>query len=116
MNVWELLYLPGLDESLARVEAELRRAVLSPEPLLSEVASHLVDAGGKRLRPALLVAAAAAAGGGAGEPVVQVPSRSSWSTWGRCTTTTSSTKPAFAGECRAPTPAGATWWPSWRGT
>jgi len=32
MNVWELLYLPGLDESLARVEAELRRAVLSPIP------------------------------------------------------------------------------------
>ncbi len=71
MNVWELLYLPGLDESLARVEAELRRAVLSPEPLLSEVASHLVDAGGKRLRPALLVAAAAATGAGPAEPVVQ---------------------------------------------
>jgi heptaprenyl diphosphate synthase len=71
MNVWELLYLPGLDESLARVEAELRRAVLSPDPLLSEVASHLVDAGGKRLRPALLVAAAAATGAVAGEPVVK---------------------------------------------
>ncbi len=62
MNVWELLELPGLDESLVRVEAELRRAVAAPEPLLSEVASHLVAAGGKRLRPALLVAAAATAG------------------------------------------------------
>jgi heptaprenyl diphosphate synthase len=71
MNVWELLYLPGLDESLARVEAELRRAVLSPEPLLSEVASHLVEAGGKRLRPALLVAAAAATGAVTAEPVVR---------------------------------------------
>lgn len=62
MNVWELLCLPGLDDSLARVEAELRRAVTSPDPLLSEVASHLVNAGGKRLRPALLLAAAAASG------------------------------------------------------
>lgn len=58
MNVWELLYLPGLDESLAEVEGALRSAVESPEPFLSEVAAHLVDAGGKRLRPALVVAAA----------------------------------------------------------
>jgi heptaprenyl diphosphate synthase len=65
MNVWELLCLPGLDDGLARVEAELRRAVACPEPLLSEVASHLVDAGGKRLRPALSLAAAAATGAGA---------------------------------------------------
>jgi heptaprenyl diphosphate synthase len=71
MNVWELLDLPGLDDSLARVEGELRAAVLSPEPLLSEVASHLFDAGGKRLRPALLIAAAAAAGTGTTENVVQ---------------------------------------------
>jgi heptaprenyl diphosphate synthase len=71
MNVWELLHLPGLDESLARVERELRQAVLSPEPLLSEVASHLVDAGGKRLRPALLIGAAAATGAGVDDFVVQ---------------------------------------------
>jgi heptaprenyl diphosphate synthase len=71
MNVWELLYLPGLDDSLARVEAELRQAVTCPEPLLSEVASHLVDAGGKRLRPALAVASAAAAGSSAVPSVIQ---------------------------------------------
>jgi len=70
MNVWELLYLPGLDEGLARVETELRRAVTSPEPLLTEVAAHLVEAGGKRLRPALLLAAAAATGSGASDEVV----------------------------------------------
>ena len=46
MNVWELLDLPGLDESLARVESELQKAVASPEPLLSEVAAYLVNAGG----------------------------------------------------------------------
>ncbi len=71
MNVWELLYLPGLDEGLARVEEELRRAVTSPEPLLTEVASHLVDAGGKRLRPALVLAAAASTGCGPVNEVVR---------------------------------------------
>jgi heptaprenyl diphosphate synthase len=71
MNVWELLDLPGLDDSLARVEEGLGRAVLSPEPLLSEVASHLFDAGGKRLRPALLIGAAAATGIAATDDVVQ---------------------------------------------
>jgi heptaprenyl diphosphate synthase len=62
MNVWELLHLPGLDESLAEVEGALRQAVVSPEPFLSEVAGHLVDAGGKRLRPALVLGAAASVG------------------------------------------------------
>jgi heptaprenyl diphosphate synthase len=71
MNVWELLYLPGLDEGLVRVEEELRRSVASPEPLLSEVAAHLIDAGGKRLRPALVLAAAAATGSSAVLPVAR---------------------------------------------
>jgi heptaprenyl diphosphate synthase len=71
MNVWELLDLPGLDDSLARVESELRTAVESPEPLLGEVAAYLVAAGGKRLRPALLLAAAASTGSGPGDDVVQ---------------------------------------------
>jgi heptaprenyl diphosphate synthase len=70
MNVWELLDLPGLDDSLARVDRELGRAVMSPEPLLCEVASHLFDAGGKRLRPALLIGAAAATGRSATDEVV----------------------------------------------
>jgi heptaprenyl diphosphate synthase len=71
MNVWELLYLPGLDEGLARVDDELRRAIASPEPLLTEVAAHLVDAGGKRLRPALVLAAAAATGTAADDEVLR---------------------------------------------
>ena len=117
MNVWELLYLPGLDESLARVEAELRQAVASPEPLLTEVASHLVDAGGKRLRPALLLAAAGLDRVGRRERAsCKAPSRWSWSTWARSTTTTSSTKPAPGGGSRASMPAGATSWPSWPAT
>ncbi|WP_405114488.1 polyprenyl synthetase family protein [Micromonospora sp. NBC_01405] len=48
----------GLLES---VEAELRAAVASADPLVTEAARHLVDAGGKRFRP-LLVALGAQLG------------------------------------------------------
>jgi heptaprenyl diphosphate synthase len=41
-------------DNLARVEDELREAVLSADPFVSEAARHLVDAGGKRFRPLLL--------------------------------------------------------------
>jgi heptaprenyl diphosphate synthase len=70
VNVGELLHLPHLQADLARVEAELLRSVSSEDPFMTEVASHLITAGGKRLRPALTVAAAATgadAGGGSGE-------------------------------------------------
>jgi heptaprenyl diphosphate synthase len=50
---------------LGDVESELRAAVVSPEPLISEVAAHLVEAGGKRFRP-LVVALGAQFGDGAG--------------------------------------------------
>jgi heptaprenyl diphosphate synthase len=48
----------ALRVSLAAVESALRDAVLSADPMVHEVARHLVDAGGKRFRP-LLVALAA---------------------------------------------------------
>src|SRR5262249_52161126 len=41
-----------------RVEEDLRAAVAASDPMLAEVARHLVDAGGKRFRP-LVVALAA---------------------------------------------------------
>ena len=66
MNIPALLDLPGLEEDLARVEDELRKAVTSEDPFLTEVARHLVDAGGKRIRPALTAAAAAAPASRAG--------------------------------------------------
>ncbi|HET6964377.1 MAG TPA: polyprenyl synthetase family protein [Acidimicrobiales bacterium] len=62
MNVVEALRLPGIEVSLARVEETLREATAGEDPFLSEVAGHLVRAGGKRLRPALVVAAAQACG------------------------------------------------------
>ena len=62
MNVVEALRVPGLEEALSRVELSLAGAISAQDPFLSEVAGHLVGAGGKRLRPALVVAAAQACG------------------------------------------------------
>ncbi|HZQ87407.1 MAG TPA: polyprenyl synthetase family protein [Acidimicrobiales bacterium] len=58
VNLLEALNLPHIDQDLARVEGALRRAVTAEDPFLTEVAGHLVQAGGKRLRPALVLATA----------------------------------------------------------
>ncbi|HEV8626198.1 MAG TPA: polyprenyl synthetase family protein, partial [Acidimicrobiia bacterium] len=55
--------LPWLADDLARVESGLRGAVQSGDPFLTDVASHLIGAGGKRIRPALALCAGYAAGG-----------------------------------------------------
>jgi heptaprenyl diphosphate synthase len=60
VNTSELLELPHLGDDLSRLESRLRTAVTSEDPFLTEVARHLVDAGGKRIRPVLALAAAAA--------------------------------------------------------
>ena len=61
------LRLPGLEQALGRVEQSLATATAAADPFLTEVTGHLVSAGGKRLRPALVVAAASVGGGhGAG--------------------------------------------------
>jgi heptaprenyl diphosphate synthase len=52
-----------VDEAdVSRLEACLRESVLGDDPFLNEVASHLIEAGGKRLRPALALTAASLAG------------------------------------------------------
>ncbi|HMQ24800.1 MAG TPA: polyprenyl synthetase family protein, partial [Acidimicrobiales bacterium] len=56
-----LLAIPGMQAGLARVEVALRESVRSDDPFLTEVASHLITAGGKRVRPAFALAAAATA-------------------------------------------------------
>ena len=43
---------------LQRVEAALRDAATTDDDFLTEVASHLIPAGGKRLRPGFVIAAA----------------------------------------------------------
>ncbi|HEX3425856.1 MAG TPA: polyprenyl synthetase family protein [Acidimicrobiales bacterium] len=62
MNLFQHPSLPGLDEHLARVESALRESVGSEDPLLADIAGHLIEAGGKRLRPTLTLMSALAVG------------------------------------------------------
>jgi heptaprenyl diphosphate synthase len=54
----DLFSLPVDDADMARLEECLRESVLGDDPFLNEVASHLIEAGGKRLRPALALTGA----------------------------------------------------------
>jgi len=71
VNIAELLNLPRLRDDLAGLEEALQRSVLADDPFLSQVAGHLITAGGKRLRPALALTAAAVGGVEATPDVVQ---------------------------------------------
>ncbi len=62
-----LLALPHVETDRRRVEDELRASVRAPTAALTEMASHLIGAGGKRVRP-LFAVAAAACGAGADGP------------------------------------------------
>jgi heptaprenyl diphosphate synthase len=59
-----LLELPGMPALQERVEKRLLTAVESDDPAMNEMASHLVKAGGKRLRPLLGAVSAATGAGG----------------------------------------------------
>ena len=48
-----LFSLPGDDADRRRIEAAMRASVRTDDPYLTEIASHLIVAGGKRLRPVL---------------------------------------------------------------
>jgi heptaprenyl diphosphate synthase len=53
-----LLDFPGAGEHLARIDERLLAAVTTDDPHLTEMTSHLIRAGGKRLRPMLGVLSA----------------------------------------------------------
>lgn len=53
-----------MEEDLARLEVVLHRMVAAEDPFLTEVATHLIAGGGKRLRPILSLVSAAVAGMG----------------------------------------------------
>ena len=57
-----LLDLPCMDSDRDRVESALIGAVRTRDAYLTEIASHLIIAGGKRLRPVLTIAAAQVGG------------------------------------------------------
>jgi heptaprenyl diphosphate synthase len=52
-----LLGLPSMDSDRQRVEQALLGAVRTPDAYLTEIASHLISAGGKRLRPVFTIVA-----------------------------------------------------------
>jgi heptaprenyl diphosphate synthase len=49
-------------EEILKLEERLRSVVVRDDPFLDEIATHLIDAGGKRLRPRLALAAASFTG------------------------------------------------------
>ena len=51
-----------MDADRERIEAAIHEAVRSADPYLTEIASHLIVAGGKRLRPVVAIAAAQVGG------------------------------------------------------
>jgi heptaprenyl diphosphate synthase len=55
-----VLALPFMGGDLVRIEQALLTTVEHDDPLLAEIAAHLIRAGGKRLRPVMTVASAAA--------------------------------------------------------
>jgi heptaprenyl diphosphate synthase len=66
-----LLSVPGMDADRERIEAAMLAAVVTSDPYLTEIASHLIVAGGKRLRPVLATVAGQLATGTASDDVVQ---------------------------------------------
>ena len=60
MNPTQALGLPRLQEGLQRLEPLLTDAVVTGDSFLDEVTTHLIAAGGKRLRPLLSLATATA--------------------------------------------------------
>ncbi len=71
VNLVAQFRLPGLEDRLRLVEGALGDAVTTEDPFLTEVAGHLVAAGGKRLRPVLVLASAAVCGVDATADVLQ---------------------------------------------
>ena len=57
VTISPLLGLPTMDADRQRVENALLEAVKTPDAYLTEIASHLISAGGKRLRPVMTIVA-----------------------------------------------------------
>jgi len=64
--------MPTMQADLGRVEAELLSSATSDDDYLTEIAAHLIKAGGKRVRPGFCIAAAATAPGSAGEASLDI--------------------------------------------
>jgi heptaprenyl diphosphate synthase len=60
-----------MDADRERIEVAMRESVITSDPYLTEIASHLIVAGGKRLRPVLAVVAGQVDGGPVTEDLVR---------------------------------------------
>ena len=60
VNALDALGLDGVEEDLLRLEPLLSSSVTTGDRFLDDVTTHLISAGGKRLRPTLVLAAATA--------------------------------------------------------
>lgn len=60
VNIGNLTRQPLLQVGMSRIDSALISSVEASDPVLSQVAAHLISAGGKRLRPAVAMAAALA--------------------------------------------------------
>jgi heptaprenyl diphosphate synthase len=67
----DLFTLPASEAELAMLEEQLRIAVVRGDPFLDDVVTHLIIAGGKRIRPALALAAASLGGSPASADTIQ---------------------------------------------
>ena len=88
-----LQFRPDAAADLRRIEVCLLDSVKADDALLTEIASHLIPAGGKRLRPSFVAAPRCSRGRPAGPASLTDDScgaRSRWSssTSARCTTMT----------------------------
>ncbi|HVB70280.1 MAG TPA: polyprenyl synthetase family protein [Acidimicrobiales bacterium] len=70
MNLHERLALPLVEADLARFEELLSGSVLVGEAYLDSITTHLINAGGKRLRPTLAIASATSGARAASEEVL----------------------------------------------
>jgi heptaprenyl diphosphate synthase len=66
-----LLAMPGMDVDRERIEVAMSAAVVTSDAHLTELASHLIVAGGKRLRPVLAVVTSQVGGAPATDDVVR---------------------------------------------
>lgn len=76
--------LPEIEPDLKRVEDRLLQEIDSDLSFITQVASHLILAGGKRIRPSLTLACAGIAGLPVPEISIMGEFRWSWCIWGLC--------------------------------
>src|SRR2546426_12322567 len=62
----------GVERELTLVEERIQRSIRSAEPLLTDIAHYVIEAGGKRIRPLVAMLANKAVGGKKLEGVVEI--------------------------------------------